>query len=194
MRLITFFLQPNSPGYEPVGVQTPEEAFPIYGLLSGYESVAQGVADLNTAITQTYALDNLVIFGVSHRPIFTRASTTQCRISRTFCPIFWSVVNAIAGMEYVHLGYSDLTMEQVRCCRFCSRCINSGESGKELADFLQPDLQVIVNMGYGNLEHGLVADPGGIDGRSALGSSTKPTIDSVNQYLTEFYTQIVGAL
>jgi hypothetical protein len=45
---MTFFLQPNFPGYEPVGLQTPEEAFPIYGLLSGYESVAQGVADLNT--------------------------------------------------------------------------------------------------------------------------------------------------
>jgi PE-PPE domain len=72
-----FFLQPNFPGYEPVGLQTPEEAFPIYGLLSGYESVAQGVADLNTAITQTYAGDNLVIFGVSQSAMIASLEEQQ---------------------------------------------------------------------------------------------------------------------
>lgn len=64
------YVQPNFPGYEPMGLQTPEEAFPIYGLLSGYASVAQGVEDLNTAITQIYAGDNLVIFGVSQTQTF----------------------------------------------------------------------------------------------------------------------------
>ena len=89
-----------------------------------------------------------------------------------------SVANALAGMDYVHLGYSDLTTEQVQSAVLLSQSgqtdfymipttvlpilqslYSSGESGKELADFLQPDLHVIVNMGYGNLEHGLVADP-----------------------------------
>jgi hypothetical protein len=72
-----FFLQPNFPGYESLGLQTPEEAFPIYGLLSGYASVALGVDDLNTAITQTYAGDNLVIFGVSQSAMITSLEEQQ---------------------------------------------------------------------------------------------------------------------
>jgi hypothetical protein len=246
-----FFLQPNFPGYEPVGLQTPEEAFPIYGLLSGYESVAQGVADLNTAITQTYAGDNLVIFGVSQSALIASLEEQQLaanppadlgqlhfallagpdnpmgglfeRFAGLDNPVvnyalyppsptdlfptdiytgeydgvsdfpddlsnLLSVANAIAGTEYVHLGYEDLTMEQVQSAVLLGQTgqtdfymipttvlpileplYSSGESGKELADLLQPDLQVIVNMGYGNLEHGLVADPGGIDGAVGVG-------------------------
>lgn len=71
------YIQPNFPGYEPVGLHTPEEAFPIYGLLSGYASVTQGVEDLNTAITHTYAGDNLVIFGVSQSALIASLEEQQ---------------------------------------------------------------------------------------------------------------------
>jgi PE-PPE domain len=99
-----------------------------------------------------------------------------------------AVANAIAGMQYVHLGYGDLTMEQVQSAVLLGQSgqtdfymiptqvlpilqslYDSSESGKEVADLLQPDLQVIINMGYGNLEHGLVADPGGVDGAVGVG-------------------------
>jgi hypothetical protein len=246
-----FFLQPNFPGYEPVGLQTPEEAFPLYGLLSGYDSVAFGVEELNYAITHTYAGDNLVIFGVSQSAMIASLEEQQLaanppadlgqlhfallagpdnpmgglfeRFAGLDNPVvnyalyppsptdlfatdiytgeydgvsdfpddlsnLLSVANALAGMEYVHLGYSDLTMEQVQSAVLLGQSgqtdfymipttvlpilqslYSSSESGKELADFLQPDLQVIVDMGYGNLEHGLLADPGGIDGAVGVG-------------------------
>jgi PE-PPE domain len=246
-----FFLQPNFPGYEPVGLQTPEEAFPIYGLLTGYTSVTEGVADLNYAITHTYAGDNLVIFGVSQSAMIASleeqqlAANTPADLGQLHFGLLagpdnpmgglferfagldnpavnydlyppsptdlfptdiytgeydgvsdfpddlsnlLSVANAIAGTQYVHLGYSDLTMEQVQSAVLLGQSgqtdfymipttvlpilqslYSSSESGKELADFLQPDLQVIVNMGYGNLDHGLVADPGGIDGAVGVG-------------------------
>lgn len=91
-------------------------------------------------------------------------------------------------MGYVHLNYGDLTLEQVQSCVLLGHSgqtdfymipttvlpilqplYDSGESGKVEADFLQPDLQVMVNLGYGNLEHGLVADPGGVDGAVGIG-------------------------
>lgn len=246
-----FYVQPNFPGYDPVGLQTPEEAFPIYGLLSGYTSVAEGVADLNYAITHTYAGDNLVIFGVSQSALIASLEEQQLaakppadlghltfallagpdnpmgglfeRFAGLDNPLvnydlyppsptdlfptdiytgeydgvsdfpddlsnLLAVANAIAGMQYVHLGYDDLTMEQVQSAVLLGQSgqtdfymiptqvlpilqplYDSSESGKEVADLLQPDLQVIINMGYGNLEHGLVADPGGVDGAVGVG-------------------------
>jgi PE-PPE domain len=66
-------------------------------------------------------------------------------------------------------GQTDFYMIPTTVLPIPQSLYSSSEFGKELADFLQPDLQVIVNMGYGNLEHGLVADPGGIDGAVGVG-------------------------
>jgi hypothetical protein len=107
-----------------------------------------------------------------------------------------SVLNAIAGVSEVHLNYGDLTLEQVQSAVLLGHSgltnfymipttvlpilqplYDSSESGKVLADFLQPDLQVIVNLGYGNLEHGVVPDPGGVDG--AVGIGFFPKVDPV---------------
>jgi hypothetical protein len=254
-----FYIQPNFPGYEPVGLQTPEEAFPLYGFLSGYASVAQGVQDLNTAITHTYAGDNLVIFGVSQSALIASLEEQQLaadppahlgelhfallagpdnpmgglfeRFAGLDNPLvnydlypptptdlfptdidtgeydgvsdfpedpsnLLSVANAIAGMQYVHLDYGDLTLQQVQSAVLLGQSgqtdfymiptavlpilqplYDSSESGKVVADFLQPELQVIVNLGYGNLEHGLVPDPGGVDG--AVGIGFFPKVDPV---------------
>ena len=59
------------PGYQSVGLTTPEQFWPVTGLtsLTFDQSVAQGVTDLNTAIMHPapvgYAGDNLVVFGYS---------------------------------------------------------------------------------------------------------------------------------
>lgn len=249
------YLQPNFPGYDPVGVQTPEEAFPIYGLLNGYSSVAEGVAILDDAIARNHAGDNLVIFGVSQSALIAGLEERQLaanplddpgelhfallagpdnpmgglfeRFAGLDNPLvnydlypptptdlfptdiytgeydgvsdfpedmsnLLAVANAIAGMQYVHLNYENLTLEQAQSAVLLGHSgqtdffmlpttvlpilqplYSSSESGKELADFLQPELQVIVNLGYGNLEHGLVADPGGVDGAVGVGFLSK---------------------
>ncbi len=266
------YVQPNFPGYEPMGLQTPEEAFPIYGLLSGYASVAQGVEDLNTAITQTYAGDNLVIFGVSQSALIVSLEEQQLaadnpshlgdlhfallagpdnpmgglfeRFAGLDNPLvnydlypptptdlfqtdiytgeydgvsdfpedpsnLLAVANAIAGMEYVHLNYADLTAEQVQSAVLLGQSgqtdfymipttvlpilqplYDSGESGKVMADYLQPELQVMVNLGYGNLEHGLVPDPGGVDG--AVGVGFFPKVDPLAEQAALQLGQVEG--
>lgn len=45
------YIQANLPGTVPVDLNTPEELAPMYGTETYEQSVAQGVADLNTAIT-----------------------------------------------------------------------------------------------------------------------------------------------
>ena len=63
----TLFVQPLYPGADPVGLYTPEQEFPLTGLdTETYDqSVAQGVSNLNSAITQTYAGQDLVVLGYS---------------------------------------------------------------------------------------------------------------------------------
>ena len=253
------YIQPHLPGYEPVGLITPEEGFPIYGLMSGYSSVAEGVAILDDAITRSYAGDNLVIFGVSQSAMIASLEEQQLaanppaylgelhfallagpdnpmgglfeRFAGLDNPLvnydlyppaptdlfptdiftgeydgvsdfpedpsnLLAVANAIAGMAYVHLNYANITVEQAQSAELLGHTgqtdfymipttvlpilqplYDSGESGKVMADFLQPELQVIVNLGYGNLEHGLVPDPGGVDG--AVGIGFFPKVDPV---------------
>jgi hypothetical protein len=238
-----------------VGLTTPEESFPFYGWLTGEQSVGDGVQDLNIAITQMYAGDNLLIFGVSQSALVASLEMQQLaanppadlgelhfallagpdnpmgglfeRLAGLDNPVvdydlypptptglfptdiytgeydgvsdfpedasnLLSVLNAIAGVEYVHLDYGDLTLQQVQSAVLLGQSgetdfymipttvlpilqplYDSSESGKVLADFLQPDLQVIVNLGYGNLEHGLVPEPGGVDGAVGMGFFAK---------------------
>lgn len=245
------YIQPNFPGYIPVGLATPEEAFPLYGLLSAEQSVEQGVAILHHAITQTYAGDNLLIFGVSqsatiagleerqlaadtpaglgelHFALLAGPDNPMGGLFERFAGMdnpfidyslypptptdlfptaiytgeydgvadfpedpsnLLAVANAIAGMSEVHLNYGSLTLEQVESAVLLGHSglsdfymiptpilpllqplYESSDAGKVLADYLNPQLQVIVNMGYGNLQHGLVADPGGVDGAVGIG-------------------------
>lgn len=55
------------PGYNPNGLYTPEQFWPVTGLtdMTFGKSVAAGVTNLDTAIRSTYAGDNLVVFGYS---------------------------------------------------------------------------------------------------------------------------------
>lgn len=57
--------QPIFPGFTAVPLATPEQDAPTVGTLTLEESIAQGVINLHTAITQTYAGDDLVVFGYS---------------------------------------------------------------------------------------------------------------------------------
>jgi hypothetical protein len=57
--------QPVFSGFTPVPLATPEQDAPSVGTLTLAQSIAQGVTDLNTAITQTYAGDDLVVLGYS---------------------------------------------------------------------------------------------------------------------------------
>lgn len=57
--------QPVFPGFTPTPLATPEQDAPTVGTLTLAESIAQGVANLNTAITQTYAGEDVVVFGYS---------------------------------------------------------------------------------------------------------------------------------
>jgi hypothetical protein len=59
--------QPVFPGFTPTPLATPEQDWPSTGLnsLPLDQSIAQGVTDLNTAITQTYAGDDMVVLGYS---------------------------------------------------------------------------------------------------------------------------------
>lgn len=66
------YIQPLYQNFMPQGLYTPEQFFPVSGLsdLTFDQSVAQGVTDLNNAITLPpvdggYAGDNLVVFGYS---------------------------------------------------------------------------------------------------------------------------------
>ncbi len=68
----TDYIQPLYPGFNSVGLYTPEQFFPVSGFsaLTFDQSVAQGVTDLNNAITLPpvdggYAGDSLVVFGYS---------------------------------------------------------------------------------------------------------------------------------
>ncbi|HVQ98461.1 MAG TPA: PE-PPE domain-containing protein [Mycobacterium sp.] len=68
----TDYIQPLYPGFDSVGLYTPEQFFPVtpsLGNLTFDQAVAQGVTDLNTAITQLppagYAGDSLLVFGYS---------------------------------------------------------------------------------------------------------------------------------
>jgi hypothetical protein len=59
--------QPTFPGFSAVPLATPEQDYPFTGLnsLSLDASIAQGLTDLNTAITQTYSGDDLAVLGYS---------------------------------------------------------------------------------------------------------------------------------
>ncbi|MGH3595986.1 MAG: PE-PPE domain-containing protein [Mycobacterium sp.] len=59
--------QPTYPGYTPNQLYTPEQFWPVSGPsdLTFDQSVAQGVGLLDNAIKNTYAGDNLVVFGYS---------------------------------------------------------------------------------------------------------------------------------
>ncbi len=62
------FIAPYYPGYTAEGLPTPEQLAPFTGLTSDpfYTSVAQGVTDLNTAVTGQLAQGNhVVVFGYS---------------------------------------------------------------------------------------------------------------------------------
>lgn len=245
------YVQVHFPGYSSTALVTPEEAWPTFGELTGYQSVAQGVTDLNTAITQTDAGDNLLVFGVSQSALvaslemrklasnppadlgnlhfallagpdnpmgglFERfAGLDNPIMNYTLYPptptdLFPTSVysgeydlvsdfpedpaniladlNAIAGFTEVHLKYASLTAEQVQSAVLLGHSgmtdfymiptpilpllqplYDSGESGKIMTDYLQPELKVIVDMGYGNLEHGVLPDPGGVDGAVGIG-------------------------
>lgn len=245
------YVQSNFPGYTPVAQHTPSESWPITGWMTGHQSVDLGVTYLHNSITQTYAGDDLLIFGVSQSALiasqemrnlaanpppglgdlnFTLLGSPDNPMGGLFVrfagldipgmdlsafppaptnlfptdiysgqydgvsdfpryPLnLVSVLNAIAGLNSVHLDYGNLTAEQV------ASAVNLGESGmtdfymiptpilpllqplydsspvgKMMADYLQPMLKVIVDLGYGNLQHGLVADPGGVDGAGLIG-------------------------
>ncbi len=245
------YIRPYFPGYAPVGLHTPEEAWPLFGTMTGEQSVAAGVRDLHTAITDTYAGDNLLIFGVSqsaliaglemrdliaHPPadlatlhfallggpdnpmggIFLRLNGLSIpgmnfsdyppTITDAFPTAIyageydgvsdfprypfniWALLNAIAGLQTVHLGYADLTAEQVASAVHLGHTgltdfymiptpilpllqplYESSDVGKMLVDYIQPQLKVLVDLGYGNLQHGLVPDPGGLDGAGLIG-------------------------
>ncbi len=62
-----FLGQPVFPGFAPIGLATPEQDFPLTGLnsLPFNLAVDKSVTDLNTAITQTYAGDDIVVLGYS---------------------------------------------------------------------------------------------------------------------------------
>jgi hypothetical protein len=80
-------------------------------------------------------------------------------------------LNALAGIVYEHLTYADLTQQQIAdAIPLASTDPNAdyfviptdylplleplrllGEPGNQLADALQPDLSILVNLGYGNL-------------------------------------------
>jgi hypothetical protein len=57
--------QPVFSGFTTVPLATPEQDAPYTGTLTISQSIAQGVTDLNTAITQTYAGDDIVVLGYS---------------------------------------------------------------------------------------------------------------------------------
>ncbi len=62
-----FVGQPVFPAFSPIGLATPEQDFPLTGPVSLPFNLAvdQSVAELHTALTQTYAGDDIVVLGYS---------------------------------------------------------------------------------------------------------------------------------
>ena len=65
------FLNPAFPDFSPIGLATPEQDWPITGVTSLPFNVGvdQSVAALDTAITQTYAGDELAVLGYSQSSV-----------------------------------------------------------------------------------------------------------------------------
>jgi hypothetical protein len=111
--------------------------------------------------------------------------------------------NAIAGMLYEHLTYADLTQADIADAIPLSTTGGDtdyfiiptddlplleplrllGEPGNQLADLLQPDLSILVNLGYGNLSETEGYDLGPANVPTAFG--LLPDIDT---------TQLASAL
>jgi hypothetical protein len=90
---------------------------------------------------------------------------------------FLSDLNALLGIVYVHGGYPSLTPDQIATAIQLDTSDDyagntdyfmiptqtlpllqpfeaAGGFGKALADLLEPDLRILVNLGYGDIEHG----------------------------------------
>jgi hypothetical protein len=253
-QLNDIYIQPNFPGYTPVGLYTPEEAWPMFGSMTGDESVAQGVENLHTAITDTYAGDDLLIFGVSQSAVIAGLEMQDLAddppdglgdlhfallgdpaspaggiferlvgVNNPFVDLslypptptdafptdiytgeydgvadfpryplnIVSTLNALAGMATVHLGYEDLTADQIASATHLGHSgqtdfymmptdelpllspLYESDFGKVLADLMEPQLRVMVDLGYGNLDHAAVPDPGGVDAGAGIGMLPK---------------------
>lgn len=80
----TLYIQPNLPGTDPVPLSTPEQFSPLSGTMTLDESVAQGVADLNTAIAPDVTAGTPVgVFGVSQSAIVASLEMEQLDPSGT---------------------------------------------------------------------------------------------------------------
>jgi hypothetical protein len=104
-------------------------------------------------------------------------------------------LNALAGMLYDHLTYADLTAQQIDDAIPLATTGGDtdyyiiptdylplleplrlmGEQGNQLADLLQPDLSILVNLGYGNLSEteGYSLGPANV----ATGFGLMPNVD-----------------
>jgi hypothetical protein len=104
-------------------------------------------------------------------------------------------LNALAGMLYDHLTYADLTPQQIADAiplettggdtdyyiiptdylPLLEPLRLMGEPGNQLADLLQPDLSILVNLGYGNLSEteGYSLGPANV----ATGFGLMPNVD-----------------
>lgn len=99
-----------------------------------------------------------------------------------------STANALAGILTVHLGYQGMTADQIAGATHLGTAgltdfymiptrqlpllwplYQLGLPGATVADTIDPMLRLVVNLGYGNLDHGLVPDPGGLAAGAAIG-------------------------
>src|SRR6516225_2215369 len=82
--LDTLYIQPNLPEADPVPLSTPEQFSPLIGTMTLDESVAQGVADLNTAIAPDVSTGTPVgVFGVSQSAIIASLEMEHLDLSGT---------------------------------------------------------------------------------------------------------------
>ncbi len=85
------------PGYDKIPLATPEQDRPFTGLhdLTLEQSMAQGLANLNTAITQTYAGQNIVVLGYSQSATIATLEMNALQAAGTIDP---------ASLHFVLLG------------------------------------------------------------------------------------------
>ena len=89
--------QPVFPGFSKVPLATPEQDWPFTGLhdLTLEQSIAQGLTNLNTAITHTYAGQNIVVLGYSQSATIATLEMNALQATGTVDP---------ASLHFVLLG------------------------------------------------------------------------------------------
>lgn len=109
-------------------------------------------------------------------------------------------LNAVAGIQFVHDQYPMLTQEQLDGAHILSTdsasntvykmietanlplldVLRGSPLGNAIADLLQPDLRVLINLGYGSIEHGWDPGPANVPTTFGLFPTDINPVDVVN--------------